>query len=44
MARREGDIAVSYADVKKIKKELNFETDLSLEDMVRDSWEHGKRN
>ena len=42
VARREGDTAISYADVKKIKNELNFETNLSLEDMVRDSWECGK--
>jgi len=44
VGRRAGDIVTSYADVKQLKKELNFKTNFTLEDMVRDSWEYGKRN
>jgi UDP-glucose 4-epimerase len=40
--RRPGDIAVSFADVKKAKKELNWEAKLTIEDMVRDSWNFEK--
>ncbi|MGD9964152.1 MAG: UDP-glucose 4-epimerase GalE [Candidatus Izemoplasmatales bacterium] len=40
--RRTGDIAVSFADVKKAKKELNWEAKLTIEDMVRDSWNFEK--
>lgn len=36
--RREGDIAVCFADVTKAKVELNWETKLSIEDMCRDMW------
>ncbi len=36
--RRQGDIAISYADVKKANNELG------LEDMVRDSWNYEKKN
>ena len=36
--RRPGDLATVYADVKKAKKELDWETKLTLEDMVKDAW------
>ena len=32
--RREGDIAEAYADTRKIKDELNFETKYSVEDAL----------
>lgn len=40
--RRPGDIAVSFADVKKAKKELNWEAKLTIEDMVKDAWNFEK--
>ena len=40
--RRPGDIAVSYADVTKAKKELCWSAELSIEDMVRDAWNFEK--
>ncbi len=40
IARREGDIEVSFADASKAKKELNWEAKMSLEDMCRDSWNY----
>lgn len=44
--RRAGDIAVCYADVTKAQIELGWRAELSIEDMVRDSWrfENGKDN
>jgi len=36
--RRPGDIAISYADATKAKEELDWETKLTIEDMVRDAW------
>lgn len=36
--RRPGDIAVSYADTKKAKELLDFEVELDIEDMCRDSY------
>jgi len=41
--RRSGDIAISYADVNKAKKELNWVAKLSIEDMVRDAWNFEKK-
>ncbi|WP_027108695.1 UDP-glucose 4-epimerase GalE [Lacticigenium naphthae] len=41
---RAGDIASSYADVSKAKEELNWETKLTIDDMVRDSWNWQKNN
>lgn len=38
VARREGDIAVCYADSSKAQRELQWQTQHSLEDMMRDSW------
>lgn len=37
-SRRPGDIAISYADPQKAKKELEWEAIRSLDDMCRDSW------
>ena len=37
--RREGDIAKCYADVTKAQKELDFQAQYGLEDMVRDSYQ-----
>lgn len=42
--RREGDIAVSYADVQKAKKLLNWRTSYTLEDMCVHSWRWYKKN
>ena len=36
--RRNGDIAVCYADAGKAKSQLGWEARLTLEDMCRDSW------
>jgi len=38
VGRRPGDLATVYADVSKAKKEFNWETKLTIEDMVRDAW------
>jgi UDP-glucose 4-epimerase len=40
--RRPGDIAISYADASKAKNELDWEAKLTIEDMVRDSWNFEK--
>ena len=40
--RRDGDLAISYADVSKIKRELNWVSKRNLTDMVRDSWNFEK--
>lgn len=36
--RRIGDVAISFANVEKAKKELGWQADLTLEDMCRDTW------
>jgi len=36
--RRDGDIAICYAAVNKIKNSFNWSAQLSLEDMCRDMW------
>ena len=36
--RRDGDIATCYADASKIKKEMNWEAQKTLEDSLRDAW------
>ena len=36
--RREGDVAASYADVTKAKRELDWEAEKTLSDMCQDSW------
>lgn len=38
VARRDGDVAASFADAKKAKQELNWEAKYTLDDMVNDSW------
>ena len=40
--RRPGDIDSCYSDPSKSKKELNFQTKKSLDDMCRDSWNFEK--
>ncbi|MGG1573188.1 UDP-glucose 4-epimerase GalE [Fictibacillus sp. NRS-1165] len=42
--RRHGDVAVSYADPLKAKRELNWEAEKSLDDMCRDAWNWQKNN
>lgn len=42
--RRPGDIGTSYADAAKAKEQLGWETEFSLEDMCRDSWNWQKSN
>ncbi len=43
VSRRAGDIAVCYADAKKAERELGWKTALTIEDMVRDSWNFEKK-
>ncbi len=38
--RREGDVAVCYADPQKAKKELGWQATKTLEDMCQDSWNY----
>lgn len=40
--RREGDIAISYADNQKAKSELEFSTQYSLKEMCRDHYQAAK--
>jgi UDP-glucose 4-epimerase len=40
--RRDGDIAISFADSDKAFKELGFKTEKTLEDMVKDAWNFEK--
>jgi UDP-glucose 4-epimerase len=42
--RRPGDVATCYANPEKAKKELNWETEKTLEDMCRDSWNWQSNN
>lgn len=37
-SRRAGDVPVNYADPSKAKEELNWEANLGVEDMCKDSW------
>ncbi len=36
--RRPGDVASCYADPSKARRELGWEAQKGLDDMVRDSW------
>ncbi len=36
--RREGDVVAAYADTKKAREELGWETQLSLDDAMRSAW------
>lgn len=38
VARRSGDIAVSYADVSKAERELGWKAELGLTEMCEDAW------
>jgi UDP-glucose 4-epimerase len=40
--RREGDVEAIYSDTKKSKEILNWETKLTLEDMLKSAWEWEK--
>lgn len=42
--RRPGDIATCYAEPSKAKQLLNWQTEKSLDDMVRDSWRWQSQN
>lgn len=42
--RRPGDIAASYADVRKAAEVLGWKAKRNLEDMVRDAWNWQKKN
>ncbi|MER2009353.1 MAG: UDP-glucose 4-epimerase GalE [Psychrobacillus sp.] len=44
VARRQGDIAFSYADVSKAKRELNWVAKRNLDHMCRDAWNFEKSN
>jgi len=41
--RRPGDVAACYANADKARKELDWQAQLSLQDMVKDSW-HWQHN
>tara|TARA_B100000989_G_C19528304_1_gene468165 strand:- start:2334 stop:3332 length:999 start_codon:yes stop_codon:yes gene_type:complete len=41
-ARREGDVDISYAKVKKIFEEIGWKAERSLEDMCLSAWEFNK--
>lgn len=38
VGRRAGDITAAYADTSLVNKELDWKTELSLEDALRDAW------
>lgn len=42
--RRDGDLASFYADPSKIKRELGWEAQYKLSDMLKDSWNWQKNN
>ncbi len=42
--RRPGDVAISYADCSKAKKELNWTATYTLEDMCRDTYNYMQEN
>lgn len=42
--RREGDVAISFADNRRAIEELNWEPVYTLEDMLSDSWHWQKNN
>jgi len=43
-SRRQGDLAVCFADVRKAEAELEWKAVLTIEDMVRDSWNYEKNS
>ena len=42
--RREGDVAISFADNARAVSELNWTPKYQLEDMLADSWNWQKQN
>lgn len=42
--RRDGDVAMSYADPSKAKEVLNWEAGLGIDEMCRDSWNWQSKN
>ncbi len=42
--RRAGDVAISYCDPTKAKKELDWEAKYTLDDMCKDSWNWQTKN
>jgi len=44
VSRRPGDIAESYADASKAKRDLGWETKRGLEEMCRDAWRFERGN
>ncbi len=42
--RRDGDIAICYADASKACKELGWKTTKTIQDMVKDAWNYEKNN
>lgn len=42
--RRDGDIAACYADCSKAKKELNWQADLTMDDMCSSLWNWQSKN
>lgn len=42
--RREGDLDAFYANADKAKAELNWQTELTLEDMCQDTWHWQQKN
>ena len=42
--RRQGDIAICYAEPKKAKEELGWEATKNLDDMCRDAWNYIEKN
>lgn len=41
--RRQGDIAISFADVSKIKTELGWSATMTVDDMVSDAWRYQRK-
>lgn len=44
VSRRKGDVGQCYANVDKAKIELNWEAELTIEDMCKDTWRYIKHN
>lgn len=44
VGRRPGDIAACYANAEKAEVELGWKAELTIEDMVRDTWRFEKNN
>ena len=42
--RRDGDIAISYADVSLAEKVLDWKAERNLDDMCRDAWRWQQKN